>query len=380
MPTPAPRPQSYSSRLLKGTLLTPGGWVRGSLEFSDRISAVHGGPVAAPGANQPIILPGFLDLHVHGGGGADVMDGGEAIDTLARLHARHGTTALLATTLTAPRAALEQALGPVRARVHERAPGAARVLGVHLEGPFINPRRRGAQPDATRPGTLEEVRALDAVAHVRVVTLAPELPGHLGLVRALADHGMRVQIGHTQASYDQAVAALEAGARGFTHLFNAMTGTDHRAPGAPAAALAHAEHAEIIADLTHVHAGALRAALRAIPRLYAVSDATAAAGMPDGPHRLGGQPVTKAQGVVRLADGTLAGSALTLDQALRNLVSLGVPLDDAARRVSTHAADYLGLSDRGRIARGAFADLAVLSPTLELEAVYVEGEAIALGG
>jgi N-acetylglucosamine-6-phosphate deacetylase len=253
------------------------------------------------------------------------------------------------------------------------------VLGVHLEGPFINGRRRGAQPDAARPGTLEEFRALDALARVRVVTLAPELPGHLGLVRALADHGVLVQLGHTLASYDEAVAALGAGARGFTHLFNAMSGSDHRAPGVAVAALAHAEHAEVIADLVHVHAGTLRAALRAIPRLHVVSDATAAAGMPDGAYQLGGQEVVKAQGTVRLADGTLAGSALTLDQALRNLVSIGLPLDDAARRLSTYPADYLGLSDRGRIARGAFADLVVLSPTLELQAVYVEGEAIALG-
>jgi N-acetylglucosamine-6-phosphate deacetylase len=331
--------------------------------------------VNGPGG-EPVILPGFVDLHVHGGGGADLMDGGGAVDTLARFHARHGTTSLLPTTVAAPREALERALAEVGPRIRLRAPGAARVLGVHLEGPFVSPRKLGAQPKAARTGSLEEVHALDALARVLVVTLAPEVDGHLELVRALAQAGFTVQLGHTLASYDEAVAALQAGARGFTHLFNAMSGMEHRAPGAVAAALAHAEHAELIPDLVHVHPGAVRAALRVVPRLHCVTDACAATGMPDGPCTVFGQAAVKEGGAVRLAGGTLAGSALNMDQALRNLVSIGVPLQDAAHRVSTFAADYLGLFDRGRISAGAWADLVVLGPTLELEEVYVEGERI----
>jgi N-acetylglucosamine-6-phosphate deacetylase len=170
------------------------------------------------------------------------------------------------------------------------------------------------------------------------------------------------------------VAALARGASGFTHLFNAMSGLHHRAPGMVGAALAHAEYAELIPDLEHVHPGAIRAALRAIPRLYCVTDATSAVGMPDGQYRLGPHDVTKCLGGVRLADGTLAGSALTMDQALRNLVSLGVTLEDASKRLSRYPADYLGLHDRGRLAVGAWADIVVLDRHLQVSAVFCEGE------
>jgi N-acetylglucosamine-6-phosphate deacetylase len=190
---------------------------------------------------------------------------------------------------------------------------------------------------------------------------------------------MRVQLGHSAASYEQALAALQQGAQGFTHLFNAMSPLHHRAPGMAGAALAHARHAEIIPDLLHVHPGAIRAALRAIPGLFCVTDATAATGMPDGAYRLGRQTVHKCLGGVRLADGTLAGSTLTLDQALRNLVAVGLPLADAAARCSTVAADYLGLADRGRLAPGAWADLVVLdAATLQLRRVVCEGEVLDL--
>jgi len=247
---------------------------------------------------------------------------------------------------------------------------------VHLEGPFLNPRELGAQPGPARAGSMSEVTALDSLARVRVLTLAPELPGHLELIELLTRAAITVQIGHTLANYDEALSGLEKGARGFTHLYNAMSGAEHRSPGTAAAALAHAEYAELIPDLLHVHPGAIRAALRSIPKLYCVTDASAAAGLPDGPVTVFGQRAVKEWGAVRLANGTLAGSTLTMDQALRNLVSIGLPLLDAARRVSTFAADYLGLFDRGRVASGAWADLVVMTPTLELEAVYVEGERV----
>jgi N-acetylglucosamine-6-phosphate deacetylase len=370
--------RSGGERALEGAILTPDGWVAGAVSFDARILGVRGARVAAPPAGAPVILPGFIDLHVHGGGGADVMDGRDAVETIARLHARYGTTSLLATTLTAPRADLERVLGDAGRRLRARVPGGARLLGIHLEGPFISSGKLGAQPDAARAGTVEEVGALHALAPVRVVTLAPELPGQLDFIRALRAAGIVPQLGHTAGSYEDGVAALEAGARGFTHLFNAMTGLAHRKPGVAAAALAHAQFAELIPDLLHVHPGAMRVALRAIPRLYCVTDATAGAGMPDGTYHLGAQRVTKCLGGVRLADGTLAGSTLTMDQALRNLVSLGVPLDEASRRTSTYAAEYLGLEDRGRIAAGCHADLVVLTPALRLAAVHVEGESIEL--
>jgi N-acetylglucosamine-6-phosphate deacetylase len=198
------------------------------------------------------------------------------------------------------------------------------------------------------------------------------------VIRALSQAGIRVQIGHTTGSYEEGVAALACGASGFTHLFNAMSGFHHREPGMAGAALAHAEYAEIIPDLLHVHPGAIKAALRAIPRLYCVTDSTAATAMPDGEYMLGRMRVNKCMGGVRLADGTLAGSTLTMDQALRNLVTLGLSLADASNRVSTYAADYLGLPERGRLHPGCMADIVVLDRNLMLKAVYIEGEVIDL--
>jgi N-acetylglucosamine-6-phosphate deacetylase len=167
---------------------------------------------------------------------------------------------------------------------------------------------------------------------------------------------------------------MSYGAKGFTHLFNAMTGMHHRKPGMAGAALANAEYAEIIPDFLHVHAGAMRVALRAIPKLFCVTDSTAASGMPDGEYRLGRHTVTKCLGGVRLADGTLAGSTLTMDQAFRNLVNtLGLDLIDASQRVSTNAADYLGITDRGRLRVGGWADVVILDRELEIQGVMVEG-------
>ena len=367
-----------------GFVLTPAGFIRGVLEHQGgRITRIEGEAVTEyevrhGSQDLPLILPGFIDVHVHGGGGRDTMEGGDAARAIARLHVRHGTTSLLATTMTAPmdeiRAALA-ALGPV---CREREPQAARVLGVHLEGPYINPGKLGAQPDFARAAQLAEVQSLHALAPIRLITLAPELPGNLDLTEQLRAAGFQVQIGHTLGTYEDGVEALQRGAGGFTHLFNAMTGLHHREPGMVGAALAHARYAEIIPDLLHVHEGAVRVALRSIPCLFCVTDSTAAAGMPDGEYSLGRHRVTKCMGGVRLPDGTLAGSTLTMDQALRNLVGLGLEMADASRRVSTHAADYLGLSDRGRLAVGAWADFVVLDRDLQVQGVVVEGDGIDL--
>jgi N-acetylglucosamine-6-phosphate deacetylase len=363
---------------MKGNILTPGGWIHGEIRLVDgepnTIAAIDG-QACDPAANgDDYVLPGFVDLHVHGGAGRDMMEGGDAPHVIARLHARHGTTSLLATTMTAPREDIERALDAIGAACKERGKDEARILGVHLEGPYINSGKLGAQPPFAREASMDEVNRFNAQAPMRLITVAPEIDGHLALVRQLADAGIRVQIGHTTGSYEDGVKALEHGAAGFTHLFNAMPGLHHREPGMAGAALAHGEYAEIIPDLLHVHPGAIKVALRSIPKLFCVTDSTAAAGMPDGEYMLGRQVVHKCMGGVRLADGTLAGSTLTMDQALRNLVAIGLSIEDASRRVSTNAADYLGESRRGRLAPGCFADLVVLDRNLCIKAVCIEGE------
>ena len=361
--------------MLQGRILTPDGWINGSIAFDQRIASITEGPVG----EGLTIVPGFVDLHVHGASGVDIMEGGDAGAVVARSHARHGTTALLGTTLTAKEDSIRHALQGLAGVIAQRPQHGARMLGVHLEGPFLNRRRLGAQPPDVVTGSRALVESYHAIAPIRVLTMAPEVTGHLELIPHLKNMGIRVQIGHSAGSYDDGVAAMRAGAAGFTHLFNGMSGMSHKEPGMVDVAMAHAEYAEIIPDLLHVHPGAMRAALRAIPRLFCVTDSTAAAGMPDGEYSLGRHRVTKCLGGVRLPDGTLAGSTLTMDQALRNLVlKLGLPIEDASRRVSTNAADYLGLDDRGRLAPGAWADFVVLDRGLQLRSVVIEGEAIDL--
>jgi N-acetylglucosamine-6-phosphate deacetylase len=361
---------------LTGNILTPDGWVAGSVAFDTTVQRVTEHAVAA---DAPAILPGFVDLHVPGGGGADVMAGADAVRICARTHARYGTTSFLPTPVTAPPDDLVAAVDGIAIVAADRQPGEARVLGTHLEGPYLNPERLGAQPPYPQAPDIAAMERLCARVAVRLVTLAPEVDTGHAMIRHLAAHGIAVQIGHSGASYEETCAALAAGARGFTHLFNAMTPLHHRAPGVVGAALAHGEYAALIPDLVHVHAGAIRAALRAIPRLFGVTDATAAAGMPDGDYPLGRHTVRKRGGSVFLADGTLAGSALTMDQALRNIVGLGLDLADASRRLSTIPADFIGEAQRGRIAPGAFADFVVLDRDLAVTRVVVEGETIASG-
>ena len=356
---------------LAGQVLTPEGWVAARLHHAAAITRIE------PWADAPadrFILPGFVDLHVHGGGGADTMQGAEAVGQLARFHARHGTTALLPTTVTSPAADLLRAAEGVAAARPGR--GAARILGLHLEGPFINPAVLGAQPPfAIRPD-LALVDAIASLVPLRIVTMAPEVDADGRLLAHLVARGVRVQLGHTACTDVQALAALRAGAHGFTHLFNAMSPLQHRAPGCAGCALAHAGHAEIILDGIHVAPTAILAALRAIPGLYGVTDAIAAAGMPDGEYRLGSHPVHKRGDTARLADGTLAGSVLTMDGALRTLLGLGVPLAEAARRLSTIPADYLGERERGRIESGLPADLVVVDRSGRVLHVAVEGSSL----
>jgi N-acetylglucosamine-6-phosphate deacetylase len=355
---------------IEGRIVTDRGLVRGRLRFGAAIEAIE--PDEGAAADR-LVVPGFVDLHVHGGGGADVMEGAEAVRTMARFHARHGTTTLLATTVTHDRPALLAAFAGIREAMAEPAADGAAVLGVHLEGPFISPDALGAQPPFAVPPDLDLMAALHALAPIRVATMAPEVDPDGRLVAWCVAHGVRAQIGHTRCDYETAKVALDRGMTGFTHLGNAMTGLHHRAPGVVGCALAHAAHAEVILDFQHVAEGAVLAALRAIPGLYAVTDAVAAAGMPDGAYRLGTHAIEKRGPAVRLADGTLAGSVLTMDRAFANWLTLGLDAVEASRRTSTIAAGYLGLEDRGRLVPGCRADVVALDPGGAVEAVWREG-------
>ena len=365
---------------LTGDILTPTGWLQGSMTISGtQVTQISGTPISEEqvmGRDEPKFIPGFIDLHVHGGAGVDLMSGGDSLAHIARHQIKHGTTSFLATSMTAPLPELERVLTGIKQHLSQTIDkDQAKVLGVHLEGPYINPGRLGAQPAWTRDIVLTEILHLNDITPIRVLTLAPECVGDRHLIEHLTQMGIRVQIGHSHGSYEDGVNALKHGASGFTHLFNAMTPLHHREPGMVGAALAHAHYAELIPDLLHVHPGAIHVALRAIPHVYCVTDGTAATGMPDGMYMLGSQEVNKCLGGVRLKDGTLAGSTLTMIDALRNLHSIGLSIAEASQRLSTVPAQYLGLNNRGQLVEQAIAYIVVIDKNLHLHTVYTRGEA-----
>ncbi len=351
---------------LKGKIVTAKGIVEGEIFFDQKIKRIEKRKVRT----KNLILPGFIDLHLHGGGGRDLMEGGDAACAISTLHARFGTTSCLAAVTTASEIELVKAL----IGIHKC--DRPSILGVHLEGPYINDEKLGAQPKGARKFDLEEIKRLHAIAPLRIITLAPECLDDLNFISVLTNMGMVVQIGHSNASYEQGAQALQAGAKSVTHLYNAMSGLNHRAPGVVGAALANAEFAEIIIDLVHVHPGAIKSALRAIPKLYFVTDATAASGMPDGSYKLGTQTVHKCENGVRLQDGTLAGSCLTMQQVFKNALSLGLAVEEVSRRCSLYPAELIGAKDRGRLAVKMLADLVVMDEDYNITDVYLEGKKI----
>jgi N-acetylglucosamine-6-phosphate deacetylase len=353
------------------------------VEIADGVIASIDQMAKAPAGAQKvrgIIAPGFIDVHVHGGEGDDFMDAShEGNARILAFHARHGTTALMATTLSASRHDLQSAVETIAASKRDDG---AEIAGIHLEGPYINDARAGAQNRASiRPPDIHEVAALISEApRLRwMITIAPEIEGAHALIAHFRDRVL-FSLGHTNATHAEAVAALEWGATHFTHLFNAMTPLGHREPGVVGAALASAgATAELIADGVHVHPATLWIAARMMPyRVALVTDAIRACGMLDGTYKLYEHDVTVDDGAARLADGTLAGSVLTMDRAVKNMVELaGLPIEYVLPLATTVPANIAGVADRkGKIEVDYDADLAVLDERLEIERVVVRGHEV----
>lgn len=330
-----------------------------------------------------ILTPGFIEVHTNGAGGYDAMD--SAPDTLiqmARVLARFGTTAFLPTLITAPKAEILRGLTSL-AQAVETARGGATPLGIHLEGPFLSPSRRGTHPmECLRPPTIEFLtEALDAArGRLKILTLAPELPGALEVIERLRRDGVIAALGHSDATYEETQQGIEAGARHAVHLFNAMRPFNHRDPGIIGAILNDDRiSAEIITDGIHVHPQVVRTLFRAKRRdgIVLSTDSISAAAMPDGGYLLSGKRVTVTGGVCRDADGRLAGSSLTQDQALRHLMAWAeISAAEAVAAATVNAARVLGLENKGRIRPGADADLVLLSDRWEVETTIVLGEIV----
>ena len=371
-------------------------------EIADAVILIDGRKISAVGARNRIAIPpsalcrdargltavpGFVDLHVHGAAGHDMMEGApKALAAITAALARHGTTSLVATTVTASEESTRHAIAACAAYMHssaQPAPGTgpqAEILGVHLEGPFISSLRRGVHPlEWVVPPSVQLFQRLLAAGKstVCILTLAPELPGALDLIDAARANDVLVSMGHTDASYAEAMRAIDRGARHAAHVFNAMRPFAHRDTGVVGAVLtAPSVMAELIADGVHVDAAAMRILLAAkgLGGIILVSDGTAATGMPDGTYRLGTLEVTVSNGVSRSADGKLAGSTLTLDRALRNVIALGVPFAYALSMLTANPARALGLGGRkGTLAPGADADLIFLDAQNEVAGVMTRG-------
>lgn len=370
--------------LSRGAVLVSGGRIAGIFEDGDPLPATD----ERLDAEGLFLVPGFIDVHVHGGAGTDVMDAaedGEAIGRIARFHASRGTTSFLPTTVSADRETLLAVIdGIVRAMDGPVGDG-AEPLGFHLEGPFLNPARAGAQhPGAIRELAEEELAELLARAggHMRLITLAPECGGALGLIRVLREHGVTVSLGHTDADYDTARRAAEAGASHVTHLFNGMRPLHHREPGVAGFALADGRMAvELICDGIHVHPEMVRLVFAAKPpeSVVLITDAIEAAGMPDGEYSLGGLPVAVRDGKAILRDGgQLAGSCLTMDRALRNAMAFtGRSLFDILPALTINPARQIGVAHRkGTIETGKDADLVLLDRDFSVIRTFVRGACV----
>ena len=335
-------------------------------------------------ATDKIATPGFLDVHIYGAGGHDVMEAAEdALQAVSRMVATHGTTSFLATTVTASPESICRSAEGIAGYIstqHRSDDCRADILGIHFEGPFISPARRGVHPPEflKLPSADLLEQFIDAAkGNARILTLAPELLGAIPCIDAARKAGLVVAIGHTDATYEQARAAIARGAHHAVHVYNAMRPFSHRDSGVIGAVLTTPEvTAELIADGVHVDETAMRLLLQAKGSggVILVSDGISATGMPDGKYTLGSFEVTVSGGVCRNLEGKLAGSTLTLDRALRNIVNLGVPLADALRMLTLNPATLLGIEfKKGSLRPGADADILLLDERLHVTQTWTRG-------
>lgn len=369
-------------RYENGWIFADGRFVRGgfSVENGRFAHVLEDVPGPAEDLDGALVIPGLVDIHVHGCAGADFSDGDyEGLVRMARHLARRGVTSFAPASMTLPYDALDKAFHAAARLRREGLADGARLMGIQMEGPFLSREKRGSQNPAylRLPDWDRFLRLYDAAEGLlRIVDVAPELPGAVEFTRR-ASEKCRVSVAHTAAGYDQAAAVFDAGATHLTHLFNAMSGIHHRHPG-PIGAASERENvtAELICDGIHVHPSAVRMAFRLFPgRICLISDALRCCGMADGSYSLGGQEILLSGGVARLTGGAIAGSAADLYQCMRRAVSFGIPREQAVWAATALPARVIGReSETGAIADGRAADFVICGGELEPEAVYLGGK------
>jgi|TARA_B110000438_G_scaffold294124_1_gene335023 N-acetylglucosamine-6-phosphate deacetylase len=321
--------------------------------------------------NEKIIIPGFVDLHCHGGNGYDTMDGINSIKSMANFHLSKGTTSLLATTWTNNFESTFSALNNFDINFMNKNNN---LIGVHLEGPFINPNKLGAQPPLSQEPSIDFVKKIKKIADVKVITIAPEIKNIDPLIEYLIQENIKIQIGHSLANYQCCKNLIDKTDISFTHLYNAMSGNDHRNPGVVTSALLHGKYSEIICDLNHVSPHLIQLASKNIPYLYAITDAISACGNKDGDYKFAGVEIEKVNDKVFLKNtSTLAGSVVDMHVTFKNLLNIGYENKKAVAMTSYNASKYLNLNNIGKIKKSCKANFLVLDKNYDIIDIYLNG-------
>ena len=352
----------------------------------DKITAIDAGEIR-PGTDDRLVdahgcwvTPGLIDLHIHGSGGFGTMQAStESLHGMSRFLAQHGTTSLLPTTVSTDRQSILDVLNAVSKL--PQPSGGAHIPGVHIEGPFLNPENTGAQPpEGIRAPDLNELRGWIKSGQAKLITIAPELEGTSDLIQEALEGGIEIALGHTSASYEIFSAAIDMGARQATHTFNSMLGLHHRKPGPIGAILTDDRiYAQVIADGVHLHPAVVKLLIKAKgpKRIILISDAISAAGLSDGEYDLGGHKVFVKEGVARIRAGNLAGSTLTLDQALRNVIQFtGLTFPEALPMATSVPAEAMGWEQKGKLEVGADADVVLFDEDLNVVKTIVGGRCV----
>ena len=366
----------FLDRIEKGSVLVQDGKIK-------EINPTNVNDTEVIDANGLYLSPGFIDVHIHGAGGCDTMDGTvESLNTIAKTIVQHGTTSFTPTTMTVSGEDIKKSMSVIKQLKAEGTEG-ANILGAHLEGPFISPNAIGAQnPKFVLAPSVENFKNIvgDSEDAVTSITLAPEVEGAKELITYLSDKGITVSMGHTKATYEEAIEGIKCGACHSTHLYNAMTPFTHRAPGVVGATFDTDITTETISDGIHIAYPALRTAYKqkGTDKVLLISDAMEACGMPDGKYSLGGQDVIVKNGAARLLDGTLAGSVLTLDRAVHNIKeNSNYPLNEIVRMATYNGARHCHVEDhKGLIKEGYDADLLLFNDDIEIQKVFVGGKEV----
>tara|TARA_Y100000741_G_scaffold359992_1_gene341521 strand:+ start:558 stop:1640 length:1083 start_codon:yes stop_codon:yes gene_type:complete len=357
---------------LKGKIINHNNSFNAEIKFNEKIVDIK--------KNENIdfdnyIIPGFVDLHCHGGNGFDTMGGLKSIENLSFYHLKNGTTTLLPTTITASLEDTVRALKGLNNFINENK-NKTNILGVHLEGPFISPFKLGAQPNETQPPNFNFIKNIEKEAKIKVITIAPELDGADKLIKDLIKNNINVQIGHSVCSYESCIRIMKDNKIGFTHLYNAMSGTHHRKPGVLTAALLNGEYAEIICDLFHVKAENIHLAKKNIPKLYAITDAISATGMKDGEYNFGNNKIIKKNNQAFINDDILAGSVVNMHETFKNLIKINFSLNEAVAMTSYNATKYIQEKNIGKIEEGYYSNFVVIDKNLNIKAVYLQGNIV----